>query len=73
MQIVSTSDCNSRDSYSGRITPAMICAGIYPNGGIDTCQVRLTMTKLSKVVQYSAKRIGLRVRELALAVRGSQG
>ena len=41
MQIVKTSDCNSRDSYSGRITPAMICAGIYPNGGIDTCQVRL--------------------------------
>ena len=40
MKVIKTSDCNSRDSYSGRVTPAMICAGIYPNGGIDTCQVR---------------------------------
>lgn len=39
VKVVSAADCGSRDAYAGQITSSMICAGIYPNGGIDTCQV----------------------------------
>jgi trypsin len=35
---VSQSRCNASDSYAGRITPGMLCAGVDA-GGKDSCQV----------------------------------
>lgn len=39
LPIVSTEKCNSSESFDGRITENMLCAG-YSTGGKDACQVR---------------------------------
>ena len=38
MSVIDRSTCNRRRSYAGSLTANMLCAGIFPNGGIDTCQ-----------------------------------
>jgi secreted trypsin-like serine protease len=35
--VVSTAECNKPESYDGRITDQMFCAGVRP-GGLDSCQ-----------------------------------
>jgi secreted trypsin-like serine protease len=38
VQFVADSDCASETSYGSSFKPVMmICAGIYPDGGVDTC------------------------------------
>jgi secreted trypsin-like serine protease len=37
LPLVSTTNCNDRDSYDGAITGNMLCAG-FDSGGKDTCQ-----------------------------------
>ena len=38
ISVIDRSTCNRRRSYAGSLTANMLCAGIFPNGGIDTCQ-----------------------------------
>ena len=38
VSVISRRTCNRKKSYAGRLTESMVCAGIFPNGGIDTCQ-----------------------------------
>ena len=38
VSVISRATCNRSKSYAGRLTESMLCAGIFPNGGIDTCQ-----------------------------------
>jgi hypothetical protein len=40
VNIISDTVCNSTEAYNGWIRESMVCAGIYPSGGIDTCQVK---------------------------------
>jgi secreted trypsin-like serine protease len=35
--VVSTAECNKPESYDGRITDQMFCAGVRA-GGLDSCQ-----------------------------------
>ena len=38
VSVINRATCNGRRSYAGRLTVNMLCAGIFPNGGVDTCQ-----------------------------------
>ncbi len=38
MNIIDIRTCNSSVGYGGMLTSAMLCAGVWPAGGVDTCQ-----------------------------------
>jgi secreted trypsin-like serine protease len=55
--IVSNDTCNAKDSYNGRVTSAMICAG-EKEGGVDSCQGD-SGGPLSAIVDGKRKQIGV--------------
>ena len=51
VRIVPMNKCNGAFGYSGRLTESMICAGAWPLGGVDTCQVIKTRSSTLQVIK----------------------